>query len=147
MLNIHWKGWCWSWSSSTLATSCWELTHWKRPWCWGQEKGVTEDEMIGWHHWLNGLEFEQTPGDCRGQGNMVCYSPWGCKESDMSEPLVDHKNNAAQSFSVALQCLQWHVSMPTLHTQVWSFLSSTSQVSQGALKFPLSPLHHLAEES
>ena len=42
---------------------------------WGQEeKGVTEDEMVGWHHWLNGLKFEQTHGDSEGQGSPVCCS-------------------------------------------------------------------------
>ena len=49
---------------------------------WGEEKGVTEDEMVGWHHWLNGHEFEQTLGDGEGQGNLACCSPWGCKESN-----------------------------------------------------------------
>ena len=50
---------------------------------WRQvEKEVTEDEMVGWHHWLNGHEFEQTPGDIEGQGSLVCCSPWGCKEWD-----------------------------------------------------------------
>ena len=38
---------------------------------------MTEDEMVGWHHRLNGHEFEQTPGDSEGQGNLVCCSPWG----------------------------------------------------------------------
>ena len=42
-------------------------------------KGVTEDEMIGWHHWLNGHEFEQTLGDSEGQGSQLCCSPWGCR--------------------------------------------------------------------
>ena len=52
---------------------------------WGQvEKGMTEDEMIGWHHRLNRHEFEQTPGDSEGQGSLVCYSSWGYKESDMT---------------------------------------------------------------
>ena len=61
--DIHWKDWCWSWSSNTLAT-------WRRVEALeksvrlgkrGQEeKGVTEDEMVGWHHWLNEHEFEQT---------------------------------------------------------------------------------------
>ena len=50
-----------------------------------EEKGTTEDEMVGWHHWLNGHEFEQVPGDSEGQGNMVCCSPWGHKESDTTE--------------------------------------------------------------
>ena len=42
-----------------------------------EEKVVTEDEMVWWHHWVNGHEFEQTLGDSEGQGNLMCYSPWG----------------------------------------------------------------------
>ena len=49
---------------------------------WGQEQRVKKDEMIGWHHWLNGHEFEQTPGDSKGQGSLACWSPWGHKEWD-----------------------------------------------------------------
>ena len=48
-----------------------------------EEKGMTEDEMVGWHHWLNGHKFEQAPGDDKRQGSLVCCSPWGHKESDM----------------------------------------------------------------
>ena len=52
---------------------------------WGQEeKGTTEDEMAGWHHWLNEHGFEQTPGDIKGQGSLACCSPWGCKEPDVT---------------------------------------------------------------
>ena len=50
-----------------------------------EEKRVTEDDMVGWHHCLNGHEFEQPPWDGDGQGSLACWSPWGCKESDMSE--------------------------------------------------------------
>ena len=50
-----------------------------------EEKGITEDEVVGWHHWLNGHEFEQTLGDGEGQGSLVCYSLWGCKESDTTD--------------------------------------------------------------
>ena len=42
-------------------------------------EGTTEDEMVGWHHWLNGYEFEQTPGVSDGHGGLACYSPWGCR--------------------------------------------------------------------
>ena len=49
---------------------------------WGQEKGMTEDEMVGWHQWLSGHEFEQTLGDGEEQGTLMCCSPWGRKESD-----------------------------------------------------------------
>ena len=54
----------------------------------GQElKGTTEDEMAGWHHWLNGHEFEQAPGVGDGHGGLLCCSPWGHKESDTTERL------------------------------------------------------------
>ena len=49
-----------------------------------EEKGTTEAEIVGWHHWLNGHEFEQALGDGDGQGSLVCCSPWGGKESDMT---------------------------------------------------------------
>ena len=50
-----------------------------------EEKGTTEDEMVGWHHRLNGHEFEQAPGDGEGQGSLACCSPWGHKEMDTTE--------------------------------------------------------------
>ena len=53
---------------------------------WGQEeKGTTEDEMAGWHHRLDGREFEWTRGVGDGQGGLACFDSWGCKESDMTE--------------------------------------------------------------
>ena len=78
-------------NSNTLATSCKELTHWKRLWCWegrdwGQEeKGTTEDEMAGWHQRLDGCEFGWTLGV--GDGGLACCSSWGHKESDTTEQL------------------------------------------------------------
>ena len=62
-----------------------------------EEKGITEDEMVGWHHWLNGQEFEQTLGDSEGQRSLARCSPSGCKESDTTE---QQNNN---------RCLTWHV--------------------------------------
>ena len=58
---------------------------------WRQEKGVTEDEMAGWHHQLNGHGLEQTPGDSEGQGSLACCNPWGRKESDRTEQLNSEK--------------------------------------------------------
>ena len=66
-----------------------ELTHLKWPWCWEdwrqEEKGTTEDEMVGQYHWLKGHEFEQAPGVGDRQGSLACYSSWGRKELDISE--------------------------------------------------------------
>ena len=83
--------------ANTLVTWCEELSPWKRPWCWerlkAKEKGVVEDEMVKYLHWLNGHEFEQTPGDSGGQRNLVCYSSWGCKELDTTKWLNKNKKN------------------------------------------------------
>ena len=68
---------------------------------WGQEKGTTEDEMVGWHHWLNGHESELAPGVGDEQGSLVCYSPRGGKESDTTERL-SHWPTATSS--VLLSC-------------------------------------------
>ena len=50
-----------------------------------KEKWMTEDKMVRWHHWVNGHEFEQAPGDGEGQGSLVCCSPWGHKQLDTTE--------------------------------------------------------------
>ena len=50
-----------------------------------EKKGITEDEMVGWHHRLNGHEFEQAQGDSEGQGNLTCCIPWSRKELDTTE--------------------------------------------------------------
>ena len=81
-LNIYWKDWCWSWSSSTLVTWCesWLLgkdsdagKDWGR-----EEKGTIEDEVVGWYHQISGHEFEQPPGDSEGQEDLASCSSWGC---------------------------------------------------------------------
>ena len=80
-LGFLWKEWCWSWNSSTLATSCEELTHWKRLWCWeGLGAGGEEADrgwVAGWHHWLDGHEFGWTPGVGDEQGGLACCNSWG----------------------------------------------------------------------
>ena len=55
--------------------------------CGQKEKGTTEDKMAEWHHWLDGHEFEKTPGVGDGQGSLACCYSWGCKESDTTEQL------------------------------------------------------------
>ena len=50
-----------------------------------EEKGMNKDEMVGWHHWLDGHEFEKAPGVGDGQGGLACCSPWGCRESDTTQ--------------------------------------------------------------
>ena len=85
VLGVHWKDWCWSWNSNTLATSCEELTHWKRLEAGGE--GDKRGWEAGWHHWLDGHEFEWTPGVGDGQGGLACCDSWGRKEVDRTEQL------------------------------------------------------------
>ena len=91
-------------NSNTLATWREEFTHLKRPWCWEKlragGKGLAEDEMIEWHHQLNGHEFEEAPGVGCGQGSLVCCSPWGRKESDTTKQL-----NWSFNLAINLSCL------------------------------------------
>ena len=66
---------------------------------WSQEeKGITEDKMVGGNHWLSGHEFGQALGDGEGHGSLECYSPWSCKELDMTERL--NKNNKQEPAKV-----------------------------------------------
>ena len=71
---------------------------------WRQEKGMTEDEMVGWHHWLDGHEFEQALGVGDGQGSLTCCSPCGHKKSDMTEGLN----------WIMIQCLQNAIKQNTI---------------------------------
>ena len=78
VLNIHWKDWCWS--TNALATWWEEPIHWKRSWWWERLKAGGEGDdrgwkMVGWHHRLNGHEFEQAPGVGDWQRSLVCHSP------------------------------------------------------------------------
>ena len=79
-----------------LATWYKELTHWKRLWCWeglGPGGAGDRDKTVGWHHWLNGHESEETLEDSEGQGSLACYSPWDHRESDTTERLNNNNNN------------------------------------------------------
>ena len=76
-------------SSSTLSTWWKELIHWKRPWCCKRLKAGGEGDDRGWDAWMvsltQGHKFEQALEDGEVQGSLTCCSPWGCKESDMTE--------------------------------------------------------------
>ena len=94
--EYHWKDWCWSWSSNTLASDAknWLIRKdsdagkdWRQ-----EEKGKTEDEMVGWYHGLYGHEFEQASGVDKGQASLASCSSWVCEESDTSEWLSNSNN-------------------------------------------------------
>ena len=70
-----------------------------------EEKGTTEDEMVGWHHQLNGHESGKTPGVGERQGNLACCCPWGQKESDTTQSLNRTKDPYANSLTIFLSLL------------------------------------------
>ena len=102
VLNIHWKDWCWSRNSSTLATWCEELTHWKRPWCWERLEAGSKGDNRGWDGWM------ASPPWCTWvwassrswwwTGTLACCSPWGCKQSDTTQGLNWTEQGMAHSF-------------------------------------------------
>ena len=124
---------------------------WKDPdagkdWRWG-EKGMTEDEMVGCHHQLNGHEFEWWTGVGDGQGGLACYSPWGCKELDTTEQLnwtelenpVILNQDCGSSFEVYL--LLKHVYLLELSLTKYQTLLNNRNLlfhSSGGWKFKIS---------
>ena len=93
-----------------------------------EEKGVTEDEMVGWHHWLNGHEFEHTSGDNEGQGSLECCNPWGRKVLDTTEQLNNNPSNSLGAIPIKAFTLvgyiinnkyQWIWFWKTLNKWAW----------------------------
>ena len=75
---------------------------------WGQEeKGTTEDEMAGWHHWLNGRESEWSPGVGDGQGGLACCNSWGRKESDTTERLIWSDLSKVTEWGIFCETQNW----------------------------------------
>ena len=116
-LTIRWKHWCWRWSANTLATWCEEPTHWKEPDAgrdWGQEeKGTTEDEMIGRHHWLNGQDFVQTLGEWRvGKPGML--QSMESQRVGYNWTTEQQQQQLSESFQELLQTMQTILEMTLL---------------------------------
>ena len=88
-----------------------------------EERRRTEDEMVGWHHGLDGHEFEQTPGDGEGQGGLTCCSPWGGKESDTTERLKNNNNTT----NILGTCLK-RIPLPRIHSVLSSLLLAGAEV-------------------
>ena len=91
VFSVHWKEWCEAetpilWPPDAKSWLIGKDPDARKDWR-QEEKGMTEDEMVGWHHWLNGHEFGWTPGVGDGQEGLVCCSSLGHKESDMTEQL------------------------------------------------------------
>ena len=103
----------------------WRVDSWRDPDAgkdWGQEeKGVTEDEMVGWYHWLNGHEFEQTPGDSEGQGSLECCSPWGRNESDTVKQLNNEQQQISYLKETKILFSYLSILSTSVNLQIWSY--------------------------
>ena len=90
-LGVHWKDWCWSWNSHTLATWGQELTHWKRLWCWERLRAGGEGDNRGWDGWMASSTrwtwVWVDSGSWWWTGGLACCGSWGGKESDPTEQL------------------------------------------------------------
>ena len=102
---IHWKDWCWSWNSNTLATSCEELTHLKRPWCWERKVGREGDDR-GRDGWMASLTWWTwiwvSSRNWWWTGGLEYSNPWGRKELDITERL-----NWLTDWNLALEPALW----------------------------------------
>ena len=89
VLGVHWRDWCWSWNSNTLATWCKELTHLKRPWCWERLRAGGEGDDKGWDGWMaSPTQWTWVwvkSGSWWWTGGLACCGLWGHKELDMTE--------------------------------------------------------------
>ena len=128
-MAVHWKDWCWGWNSSTWPPDAKTWLIWKDPdagKAWRQEEeGMTEDEMFRWSHWFNGNVFEQAPRVGDGQRSLASFSPWCCKESDMTERLNWTERNKAHHLD----------EIPAFHLLCSHCPTMTSELSRHSL-FP-----------
>ena len=140
-MNIHWRDWCWKWSFNTLGTWCDELSHWKKLCCWERLRAGGKGGDRGWDGWMASQtrhEFQQIPGDSRGQRSLACYSPWGCKESDTTEWL----NKSVSNYINTLKLI-WPIPFCFL-TKVWlrrklKTTHAAHTLGRTALGFPGAP--------
>ena len=123
VLGVHWKEWCWSWNSNTLATWCEELTHWKRPWYWEGLRAGGEGDDRGWNGWMASLtqctwvwvdsgswRWTGRPGMLRFTGSQGVGHDWGT-ELNLSDSL---------SNSLYVIWKNEHVFLLVLYTLCWN---------------------------
>ena len=112
VLGVHWKDWGWSWNSSTLATWCEELTHWKRPWCWERLRTGGEGDDRGWDGWMASPTLWTRVSASSGSWwwtwcSLACCDSRGHKESDMTEQLNWNELILYLRAVLIFSCLHW----------------------------------------
>ena len=133
-LNIHWKHWSWSWDSTLWLSDGKNSLTGKDPDAgqdWRQEeKGMTEDEIVGWHHWFYGHEFEQALGIGDGQGSLEYWNPCGSKELNWVTELNCYSKYC---FAWVVMTFHWH----TPNSCRSSFLLLRTPLSVAEVNFPV----------
>ena len=109
------------WPPDAKSQLIWKDLDAKKDWR-QKDKGATENEMVGWHHQLNGHEFEQTLGDTGGQKILACCSPWGCKQSDMTSKLNNNHSNI--TIAQSLWGKRWKQTIEEFLYYIWSGIIS-----------------------
>jgi len=119
------KEWCWSWNSNTLTTSCEELIHWKRLWCWEELGAGGEGDDRGWNGWMASPNrwtwVWVNPGVGDGQGGLACCDSWGHKEWDTTEQLNWTEPEHEINTKYLLQGKNWHFALKENKSTKWKY--------------------------
>ena len=124
-LNIHWKAWCWSWSSSTLATWCEELTHWKRPWGWERLKAGGEGDDRGWDGWM-ASPTQWTWVGANSRGWWRTGRP-GVLQS-MGSQKVRHDWATEQQQQELYSCYGWNICMKCIYVYTYMYIHTQKNI-------------------
>ena len=142
---LNCKDWCWSWKSNTLATWCEELIHWKRLWCWERLKAGGQGDDRGWDGWMASLTGRTWVW--ANSKSWWCCSPWGYKESDVTERLtLSLSRQYARKETNNLLFLFWHdryalvininVLVNSKGNQSWIFTGRTDAEAEAPILLP-----------
>ena len=148
-MNIHWKDWCWSWNSNTLATWCEELTHWKRPWCWKRLKAGGEGDNRGWDDWMASLTqwtwvwacfksqwWIRKPGVLQSMGSQRVRHDWATELNWKGKKVTEYKEKIQSLLSSVLICVRLFVAPWTVAHQVPLSMGFSRQKYWSGLPFP-----------
>ena len=161
---MHWRDWCWRWSSNTLATLCEELTHWKRPWCWEKLKAGEKGDKRGWDGWMSSLSqriwvwasssswwWTGKPEVLQSMGSQRTGHDWVTEMNWNSANFLCHKhfphkqvsdNNPSHALKLKPTCSSWDILCKNPWTNVngsfiYYFLGTTAEgfvLSHASLK-------------
>ena len=143
VLDVHWKDWCWGWNSNTLVTSCEELTHWKRPWCWEGLGAGGEGDDRGWDGWMASPTWCTwvlvNSGSWLWTGRPGMLQFMGSQESDMTERLnwTDLISNFIRLNLGELKEVNWYQATEQIQTLGFSLQVQCSFLRATAISYTI----------